>query len=220
MRSFSPIGQNRPARPVGPIMTGMEIRRPKSSRLRSRSAARLSGRGRSVMPSNACSFAAKCACPAPRHLQSRRWVAGDALSPSSQIRDPVGLPAPRSGLIAGFLGYHVGLAPSPQSQPWISASSKGKSNRLTRSPADDRDPPLITLRRKVLRPTGAQLAELNGTPTGFIIDALGERGAVAPDIKPVITDQASFCGVAVTCHVGPADDLASLQPFPCFRPAT
>jgi len=35
------------------------------------------------------------------------------------------------------------------------------------------DPPLITLRRKVPRPTGAQLAELNGTPTGFIIDALG-----------------------------------------------
>jgi 4-hydroxy-4-methyl-2-oxoglutarate aldolase len=64
------------------------------------------------------------------------------------------------------------------------------------------DPPLITLRRKVPRPTGAQLAELNGTPTGFIIDALGGRGAVAPDIKPVITEQASFCGVAVTCPRG------------------
>ena len=76
------------------------------------------------------------------------------------------------------------------------------------------DPPLITLRRKVPRPTGAQLAELNGTPTGFIIDALGGRGAVAPDIKPVITEQASFCGVAVTCHVGPADNLAVFAALP------
>ena len=79
------------------------------------------------------------------------------------------------------------------------------------------DPPLITLRRKVPRPTGAQLAELNGTPTGFIIDALGGRGAVAPDIKPVITDQASFCGVAVTCHVGPADNLAVFAALPLLQ---
>ena len=82
------------------------------------------------------------------------------------------------------------------------------------------DPPLITLRRKVPRPTGAQLAELNGTPTGFIIDALGGRGAVAPDIKPVITDQASFCGVAVTCLWVRPTISRSLQPFPCFRLAT
>ena len=79
------------------------------------------------------------------------------------------------------------------------------------------DPPLITLRRKVPRPTGAQLAELNGTPTGFIIDALGGRGAVAPDIKPVITEQASFCGVAVTCHVGPADNLAVFAALPLLQ---
>jgi len=39
------------------------------------------------------------------------------------------------------------------------------------------DPPLITLRRKVPRPTGAQLAELNGTPTGFIIESFEERSA-------------------------------------------
>jgi 4-hydroxy-4-methyl-2-oxoglutarate aldolase len=69
----------------------------------------------------------------------------------------------------------------------------------------------------VPRPTGAQLAELNGTPTGFIIDALGGRGAVAPDIKPVITEQASFCGVAVTCHVGPADNLAVFAALPLLQ---
>ena len=79
------------------------------------------------------------------------------------------------------------------------------------------DPPLITLRRKVPRPTAAQLAALNGTPTGFIIDALGGRGAVAPNIKPVIAEQASFCGVAVTCHVGPADNLAVLAALPLLQ---
>ena len=79
------------------------------------------------------------------------------------------------------------------------------------------DPPLITLRRRVPRPTAAQLAALNGTPTGFIIDALGGRGAVAPDIKPIITEQASFCGVAVTCHVGPADNLAVFAALPLLQ---
>jgi regulator of RNase E activity RraA len=42
-------------------------------------------------------------------------------------------------------------------------------------------------------------------------------GAVAPDIKPVITDQASFCGVAVTCHVGPADNLAVFAALPLLQ---
>jgi 4-hydroxy-4-methyl-2-oxoglutarate aldolase len=79
------------------------------------------------------------------------------------------------------------------------------------------DPPLITLRRKVPRPTATQLAALNGTPTGFIIDALGGRGAVAPNIKPVIAEQATFCGFAVTCHVGPANNLAVLAALPLLQ---
>ena len=43
------------------------------------------------------------------------------------------------------------------------------------------------------------------------------RGAVAPDIKPIITEQASFCGVAVTCHVGPADNLAVFAALPLLQ---
>ena len=43
------------------------------------------------------------------------------------------------------------------------------------------------------------------------------RGAVAPDIKPVITEQARFCGVAVTCHVGPADNLAVFAALPLLQ---
>jgi 4-hydroxy-4-methyl-2-oxoglutarate aldolase len=79
------------------------------------------------------------------------------------------------------------------------------------------DPPLITLRRKVPRPTAAQLAALEGVPTGFVVDALGGRGALAPDIKPVVAEQARFCGVAVPCHVGPADNLAVFAALPLLQ---
>ncbi|QCI64117.1 RraA family protein [Phreatobacter stygius] len=80
------------------------------------------------------------------------------------------------------------------------------------------DPPLITLRRQVPRPTAAQIAALDGVPTGFIVDALGGRGAMAPEIKPVVPEQAIFCGVAVPCHAGPADNLAVFAAFPLVQP--
>src|SRR5258708_39205175 len=76
------------------------------------------------------------------------------------------------------------------------------------------DPPLITLRRKVPRPTKAQLAALAGTPTGFIVDALEGRGALSPSIKPIVPEYSSFCGVAVPCQAGPADNLAILAALP------
>jgi 4-hydroxy-4-methyl-2-oxoglutarate aldolase len=79
------------------------------------------------------------------------------------------------------------------------------------------DPPLITRRRKVPRPASTQLAALNGTPTGFIVDALLGRGALRPEIKPVVPEQATFCGVAVTCHVGPADNLAIFAALPILQ---
>jgi 4-hydroxy-4-methyl-2-oxoglutarate aldolase len=70
------------------------------------------------------------------------------------------------------------------------------------------DAPLITLRRPKRRPTPVQLAALRGVPTGFVVDALGGRGAVGAEIKPAIGHQAVFCGVALPCHAGPADNLA------------
>ncbi len=72
------------------------------------------------------------------------------------------------------------------------------------------DPPLIKLKRNTPRPTDAQLDALRGTPTGFVVDAMDGRGAVAQAIKPAIDGQSDFCGVAVTCHNGPADNLAVL----------
>jgi 4-hydroxy-4-methyl-2-oxoglutarate aldolase len=80
------------------------------------------------------------------------------------------------------------------------------------------DPPLITLRRRFGRPSPDHVAALAGTPTGFVVDALGGRAALASEVKPVVAEQASFCGVAVTCHAGPADNLAVFAALPVLQP--
>lgn len=68
------------------------------------------------------------------------------------------------------------------------------------------DPPVLTLKRKFSRPAKKELDVLKGVSTGVVVDCLGGRGGIA--IKPINPDAASFCGVAVTCHAGPADNLA------------
>lgn len=80
-------------------------------------------------------------------------------------------------------------------------------------------PPLIRLHRDVRRPTESQLAALRGTPTGFIADAMNGRAALGPDVKPIVPEQAVFCGVAVTCHVGPVDNLAIFAALPLIQPS-
>lgn len=70
------------------------------------------------------------------------------------------------------------------------------------------DAPLITLRRPRRRPTPEQLLALTGVPTGFVADAMAGRGAVGARIRPMIGGQTTFCGVALPCHAGPADNLA------------
>ena len=72
------------------------------------------------------------------------------------------------------------------------------------------DPPVITLKRKVPRPTAAQLSAFTGVPTGFIADAMNGRGALDARINPLIAGQDVFCGVALPVHVGPADNLGVL----------
>jgi 4-hydroxy-4-methyl-2-oxoglutarate aldolase len=70
------------------------------------------------------------------------------------------------------------------------------------------DPPLLTVRRSFPRPSAAQLAALAAAPTGFVTDAMGGRGALEARIKPIGRTPAAFAGVAITCHAGPADNLA------------
>jgi 4-hydroxy-4-methyl-2-oxoglutarate aldolase len=79
------------------------------------------------------------------------------------------------------------------------------------------DPPLIRIRRDVPRPSAEQLQSLQGTPTGYVVDALHGRAALAPAIKPVVAEQAVFCGVALPCHVGPADNLAVFAALPVVQ---
>jgi len=79
------------------------------------------------------------------------------------------------------------------------------------------DPPLIRLRRTVPRPTPEQLAALRGTPTGYVCDALHGRASLGIAVKPVVPEQAAFCGVALTIHTGPDDNLAVLAALPLIQ---
>lgn len=80
------------------------------------------------------------------------------------------------------------------------------------------DPPLITLRRRFPRPSAAQVEALRGAMTGHLVDAMGGRGGLHYSIKPVIPEQAHFCGVAVTSHPGPADNLATFAALDLAQP--
>lgn len=69
-----------------------------------------------------------------------------------------------------------------------------------------------------VRPAAPLVDALRGTPTGFIVDALGGSGALDYRIKPAIADQAICCGVALTCDAGPADNLALLAALERVQP--
>jgi 4-hydroxy-4-methyl-2-oxoglutarate aldolase len=70
------------------------------------------------------------------------------------------------------------------------------------------DPPLLTIRRAFERPTPAQLAAFAGVQTGFVTDCMSGRGALHHRIKPLAPATGVLVGTALTCHAGPADNLA------------
>ena len=70
------------------------------------------------------------------------------------------------------------------------------------------DAPKIQSLTPIRRPRPDQVAALQRVPTGYIVDALGGGGALDFRIKPVVPEQCVFCGPAVTCNTGPADNLA------------
>jgi len=71
------------------------------------------------------------------------------------------------------------------------------------------EPPKLTMRRPVQRPTGAQIQAFQGVPTGFVVDALGGRGAMDLAIKP-LGQGPSIAGPALTAGNGAADIMATL----------
>ena len=80
------------------------------------------------------------------------------------------------------------------------------------------DAPKVRVAARPRRPSAEQLAALQGVPTGFVVDALGGGGALDYRIKPVVPEQAAFCGVALTCDAGPADNLAVFFALEHLRP--
>jgi 4-hydroxy-4-methyl-2-oxoglutarate aldolase len=81
-----------------------------------------------------------------------------------------------------------------------------------------KDPPLLTVRPEFPRPTAAQLTALGSIPTGYAVDAMEGRGALDHRIKPLVPQKKPMIGVAVTCHCGPADNLALFAALASARP--
>ncbi len=71
-----------------------------------------------------------------------------------------------------------------------------------------KDPPILRIRRKFPRPSKKILAAFAGVPTGFVTDAMNGRGALDYRIKPLAPAKEVMVGIAMTCHCGPADNLA------------
>lgn len=70
------------------------------------------------------------------------------------------------------------------------------------------DPPLLLVRRNFARPAESQVAAFAKLPTGFVVDAMNGRGGLDGRIKRIGYSRA-FCGVALPCYAGPADNLAA-----------
>lgn len=80
------------------------------------------------------------------------------------------------------------------------------------------DAPKIRIAKELRRPRPDQMAALRGVPTGFVVDALGGSGGLDYRIKPVVSEQAAFRGVALTCDAGPADNLAVFAALRLLQP--
>lgn len=80
------------------------------------------------------------------------------------------------------------------------------------------DAPKLQVHTPMRRPRPDQVSALRGSATGHVVDALGGAGALDYRIKPVAPEQASFCGVALTCSAGPADNLAVIGTLPHLVP--
>lgn len=70
------------------------------------------------------------------------------------------------------------------------------------------DPPVLRIRRHVPRPSAELVEAFRGASTGHLVDAMGGMGALHAEVKPLEGVKAEFCGVALTCDAGPADNLA------------
>ena len=80
------------------------------------------------------------------------------------------------------------------------------------------EPPLLKIRRNFSRVPLEIARMFLGAATGHVVDARGGSGALDWRIKPLAGSPPAFCGVAVTCDVGPADNLAFFGALDVVRP--
>ena len=79
------------------------------------------------------------------------------------------------------------------------------------------DPPVVTLKRKVERPSAVQIASLEDVPTGFVVDLMMGQGAVDHRIKPLWPESA-FTAPVLTANCGPRDNLGLLVALEVAEP--
>lgn len=81
------------------------------------------------------------------------------------------------------------------------------------------DPPLLVIEAGFARPDSTLLASFAGAMTGHVVDALGGTGALDCAIKPLAGFEGrTLVGTALTCHAGPADNLAVFGALDAARP--
>lgn len=83
------------------------------------------------------------------------------------------------------------------------------------------EPAKLTIRKVTRRPTAQQIAALQNTPTGFVVDAMDGSGALSPLIRPLGEGRDIPCvmaGPALTVDTGPADILALLAVLKFIQP--
>ena len=80
------------------------------------------------------------------------------------------------------------------------------------------DPPILRIRRNFPRPSPEIVAALTGVATGHLVDAMGGSGALDWRIKPLDNATPGFCGVAMTCDAGPADNMAVFGALDAAKP--
>lgn len=81
-----------------------------------------------------------------------------------------------------------------------------------------KDPPLLRIDRKFRRPKAKLVDAFRNAMTGPVVDAMGGGNALDYRIKPLDTKRAVFCGVALTCDAGPADNLALFGALDVAKP--
>jgi 4-hydroxy-4-methyl-2-oxoglutarate aldolase len=83
------------------------------------------------------------------------------------------------------------------------------------------EPPLLTIRRNIPRPTDAQIEAVRSCTSGWIVDAQEGRASLGPSVRSIFPDVpglARAVGTALTCWCGPNDNLAILAALELAAP--